>query len=717
MTHEVLPAIDAITSDIPKSIPEEDQYGYAPFAHLVAKAIVKTPSPQGLVMAVHGAWGSGKSTLLNFVKHYLALPENADKVVVVEFNPWWFTDRSNLASQFLAHFNSALRQDPSIVLKLGDQISKYADALALASTTSVGAPWASGIVAWLLKRFKIRSKDIPELKENISKLMLESDRRIVFLIDDIDRLTPDELKELFKVLKALADFPNVVYLLSFDREVVQQALSSSLGVNGAGYLEKIVQVPFTLPAVDRLHLRKDLFTRLDALLQSCPGHQFDSDYWQSIYLTGIDVFIDKPRDIVRLTNALFVTYPALAREVNTVDFFALEVLRIFEPSVYQTIRENAQMFVGYGDQNRDENDPARAFHERWLAGVPERRREAVKDMISEMFPKVAAAWGGAGHGSDWSGTWRRTLRACSPELFPIFFQFGLPDGHLSRTELDHLINSAERGDDVGAMLRDASMVTLSDGATKAGELMERLRDLKDEIRAAASINLLKAVFENGSILLRSTEADRGMFASPPSWRLLWCIDHLLVRVPKADRNPLLTELVQNTPDIMVPMYVVERIKNNLAASKTDPDKALCSFTQNESDDLVSLLLSRLDSMDQDDFANVSDMSAAVDLWQRLGDTSKMKDKIGPLFARAELLPKLLDDFKRVRRSQLLGKAAITRTITLDPATLEAVIDPDALRPLIEAALLRGDLTSDQRQAAHSFLRIQAGENVEDFDED
>lgn len=62
----------SIGSDIPQTDPALDAYGYAPFAKRIAYAIQKTPSPQGLVMAIHGVWGSGESSLLNFVKHYLA---------------------------------------------------------------------------------------------------------------------------------------------------------------------------------------------------------------------------------------------------------------------------------------------------------------------------------------------------------------------------------------------------------------------------------------------------------------------------------------------------------------------------------------------------------------------------------------------------------------------------------------------------------------------
>lgn len=58
-----------LVSDAPEVDPARDAFHYAPFARTLASAIAKSPHPEGLTMAIHGAWGSGKTSLLNFVKH------------------------------------------------------------------------------------------------------------------------------------------------------------------------------------------------------------------------------------------------------------------------------------------------------------------------------------------------------------------------------------------------------------------------------------------------------------------------------------------------------------------------------------------------------------------------------------------------------------------------------------------------------------------------
>ena len=57
-------------------------------------------------------------------------------------------------------------------------------------------------------------KDVEKLKTEISTLLHSQPRRIVVMIDDIDRLTSEEIRQVFRAVKSVGDFPNVTYLLS-----------------------------------------------------------------------------------------------------------------------------------------------------------------------------------------------------------------------------------------------------------------------------------------------------------------------------------------------------------------------------------------------------------------------------------------------------------------------------------------------------------------------
>ena len=338
---------------------------------------------EGLVIAIYGPWGSGKTTLLNFVVHYLKQRQKNGQPIIVQFNPWWFSGHEDLTRRF---FDQLL----TVLSKWNKVRWLVADFAGYVSETHTSFASIGKVVARL---FGTKYKDVSELKEKIADALKKQGKRIVVIIDDIDRLTADEIRQLFRVIKAVADFPNVVYLLAFDKEVVIKALEEMQGMPGEAYLEKIVQVPFELPLPDKTSLRGLLFERLDAILVNTPNELFDQTYWGNVYLEGIDHFITTPRDIVRLANTLSVTYPAVEGEVNPVDFIAIETLRVFCPVVYDTIRKNRKAFAGHSNTSGYFGpgvDDLKSFHNSLLDRVQKEDKEPIKRLLRRIFPKLEA---------------------------------------------------------------------------------------------------------------------------------------------------------------------------------------------------------------------------------------------------------------------------------------------------------------------------------------
>jgi len=90
---------------------------------------------------------------------------------------------------------------------------------------------------------------------------------LIIVVDDIDRLNHKKLKQMLQLVKINADFPNTIYLLPFERNVIEQNLSEQAGVSGREYLEKIIQVDFDIPAIQESKLHKYLFSQLDAIVK------------------------------------------------------------------------------------------------------------------------------------------------------------------------------------------------------------------------------------------------------------------------------------------------------------------------------------------------------------------------------------------------------------------------------------------------------------------
>ncbi|MCA6332497.1 MAG: hypothetical protein IM641_10895, partial [Phenylobacterium sp.] len=100
----------AISPDHPIERPEQDVFGFDPFARAIANSIAGLKSPEGLVIGIHGPWGSGKSSAVNLVKHHLTKGglKGAEDLTLVEFNPWWFNGADALAIAFFREMDSSV---------------------------------------------------------------------------------------------------------------------------------------------------------------------------------------------------------------------------------------------------------------------------------------------------------------------------------------------------------------------------------------------------------------------------------------------------------------------------------------------------------------------------------------------------------------------------------------------------------------------------------
>jgi len=230
MSAEEHRSID-LSADRPSGDPGADRLGYAPFAMRLAESIVQLSGDEGHVIALYGPWGFGKTTMLNYVQHFLKDTTATEQPVIVPFNPWWFAGSEDLMKAFFDQLQVRLEGHKEFSSQARKSLAKFADVL-----SEVPLAWAKPAATLL----RSKPKDIAKLKSEISGALQQQSRRIVVVIDDIDRLTSEEIRQIFRVVKAVADFPKVTYLMAFDKAVVVQSLGELQGSSGEDYLEKIV---------------------------------------------------------------------------------------------------------------------------------------------------------------------------------------------------------------------------------------------------------------------------------------------------------------------------------------------------------------------------------------------------------------------------------------------------------------------------------------------
>ena len=697
-----------LSSDRPSTDPAADLYGHAPFARTLAKAIAGYRSSDGIVLGLYGPWGSGKSTVLAYVAHELAQLSEAERPVVVSFNPWWFSGQENLARAFLGQMQAVLPAKYERFKALGDKLGQFSEAIGSVGDvvgTLTGQGWLGGVLRGGTRLAARSPKNVPALKEALCKLLLEQRKRILVIVDDIDRLTPDEVRQLFTVIKALADFPYVTYLLAFDREVASAAINEQTGLPGERFLEKIIQVPFELPHVDRETLCRALFVKLDAVIGGTPEGRFDAEHWANLFYSGLDPLFRVPRDIVRLVNSLSVTYPAVVGEVNPVDFIAIEALRVFLPQVYDAVRRNPEQFAGHrAPSDGASKTEALAFHNAWLDSVPEPLRESTKAMAQRLFPRLESLWGNMHYSGDSAAVWRRQLRICTPELFALYFRLSLPVGAVSRAEVDGLMAVLNDPDALAEALRHAAQQKRADGMSKVRALLERLMDhVPSELTAAHAVPVIRAMMRVGDELILPGDLVRGDFDFGNESRVTRICYHLLKKVERTGRLALLMTTLNDGDSLRCSQYLFASLSDEATKAAKGEGDALLSVA--DTDQLKAAWLAKVQAAAvRPGFIDHPSIAVLLSGWRHWGSEAKTVAWWQEATVADDGLLKLIAAHKGETTSQTWGDYASRVQIRVNPQSLEAYGDVLAMANRVSRLLAEGKVAEIWRPAAVQFVR-------------
>jgi predicted KAP-like P-loop ATPase len=688
-----------LSSDRPSTDPKDDLFGHAPFAKSLADSICRHHGGDGMVLALYGSWGSGKSTVLSYVRYFLEQRPAIEQPVIITFNPWWFSGQENLARAFLGQLQAVLPGKSQKFKKLGDLLSDFAEGIGgLVDLT--GATFGAGtrVGKVLGKLIKRKPKDVPALKAAISKVLADAQQRILVIIDDIDRLTPEETRQLFTVIKALADFPNVIYLLAFDREVAAEAISQQTGMPGERYLEKIIQVSFEIPPVDRTALHKAFFGRVNEVLVGTPDGMLDQFYWMNVFHDGIDALIKVPRDIVRFGNTLSVTYPSVVGEVNPVDFIAIEALRVFMPAVYDVVRSNQDQFAGHrsGGHGAYDEKVREGFHDAWIKDIPEELRKNTLSLLRRIFPKLEDTT----YGADWVAEWRKSQRVCVPELFPTYFRLAVAPGTIRRSELVALLALADAPDLLGQALVKATLEKRSDGISKVDALLERLmdyvpRDIPDE-RIATFINVLLDVGDK--LVLPGNPLELFNFSNES--RVRWVVYHLLKRVDKAQRLTLLYEAFKQGQGIGVQCSLLGTLVDE-NSKQAGGNGALMDAA--DLDALKAIWLDKIRATEVNHLLDLSQLAKLLFRWNAWGNADEVRAWCVRVTEADDGLMTFLLHFCSHTRSQTIGDYAERTQPRLNPNHLEKYLDTEAVAARLAEHQQAGTIPEQAKESVTQYL--------------
>ena len=347
-----------IPGDNPIRDPKDDVLGRNAVAESFVDHVLELDVSEGAVVGVFGPWGSGKTSFINLAREKFKARGNP----VFDFNPWMFSGTEQLVQRFFTELSSEfnLHVINTKLAKIG-KISKW-----LASIVAIFYhPGISSLMKEFGELLQDGKKGIEVQREKIRKAIereFEEHRGIVVL-DDVDRLTTDEIRTIFKLVRLTANFPNLVYIVACDRFRVEEALGED-GLSGRAYLEKIFQLPYNLPEAPDQILQEQIDESVRAIHQdekSTHSTPFDQEHWGFVFLGIVEPLIRNMRDVRRYNAAVRGTLISLRGQVELADVLGLEAVRIFLPDVFRLLPSvidiiTVASFEGFLARNRKDTN-------------------------------------------------------------------------------------------------------------------------------------------------------------------------------------------------------------------------------------------------------------------------------------------------------------------------------------------------------------------------
>ena len=492
---------------------EQDLLGRVTFSKQLGEAIYKYDGKDGLVLGVFGKWGTGKTSILNMVVNeinYLS-DNDDDSPIIVNFSPWNYTDKDNLISLFFRVLKNRLDMDKyeETRKKIGKALTDYSDALdALALVPMVGSGLATILKTIAKAQGAELSKDvdIDTTKENLETVLGDTNQKIVVIIDDIDRLTNTQIRDIFQLVKQVGNFPNIIYVLSMDREVVCRALESVHNIDGAKYLEKIVQIPFEIPALLKPRLRELFLTKLENTIKAISDNpKIDQSYWSEVFTNCIEPYIKTLRDVNRVINTFQFRYKILYAETAFEDMVALTTIEVLEPQLYQWIGRNKDLLCSTYSHSfsalfRDKSDYRTSIYEE-LKKLGINTDIGIK-FLSTLFPVFANDIDERSVRYT-SSNIRETMRVAQEERFDSYFMFDLGGIPVSRYIINTYINILPLDDLIDTITKINNNGNIEYFIDELKSLVDTIPEKRLGLLSSVILNVLHKFSQNSQFFMLS----------------------------------------------------------------------------------------------------------------------------------------------------------------------------------------------------------------------
>jgi predicted KAP-like P-loop ATPase len=725
--------------DRPIETEKDDFLGRANFSKHLGKALLQWKEKESLVVAIYGEWGSGKSSVINLASEFILNSSEQNKPTIIEFNPWFFSEQEKLTEHFFNEIAKELEikkdslKDEAIAKKLRfyasvlnltpdsklfhDLFTKIVLGLGLLGiSTGKVLEWLKVTNIWnhvlffaglllilagifkdsLLKLAEVfekktesNRKSVLEIKKEIKNELSKREKKLIITIDDIDRLNQTEIRQIFRLIRVNADFPNTIYLLAFERKIIEKNLEEQAGVSGKDYLDKIIQVNFDIPFARSNKIAAFLFKELDRVLKVLPesAHKYfgqDDPYWTNIYHSGFKSFFGNIRDVKRYIGSLEFNISQMFREnvmeVNPIDFIAIEAIRVFTPEFYSFMKVRNSLFTstdrglgGNKEESKRKDEIEKALDE--LSGD---LRAHLRELISRLFPQLGSVfqYGYSSYGAEWQSTWNKNLRVCATDYYDSYFTL-IPGGdeeELSQFEIQTILSKSANLKDLEDVLRKYME------NKKIRKVLEKIQDYTSDpafIPQSNAKNIVQALF---NISDEVPHEKVGMYDFGADMDIMRIIYQILKREKDKNNNyDILKETIPISKGLYGPIQEIS-LESSRDKEKRSPEEFL--VPREKIQELQKICLEKILSY-QDKIFDQKNFLYIIYRWREWDEGETLNKFIEKVLSDDEKLILFLDKFITETMSQSCDDYGIIKRKKFNFKNLKDFIDLDALKVRLE----------------------------------
>lgn len=309
-----------------------DSYERNQVAEQIAKQIMLTANTKAFAVGITGCYGSGKSSFINLICN--SLKNNELNPLTVYFNPWNANAVVDIHKYFFDELSINLAKENKT---LSSSLYNYYRRLNNKDTMF------GNLLNNLRDATLFFERDLNDEKKRINEMMVSFPRKIIVVIDDLDRLHNEEVLEVLRLIRNTANFGNVTYIVAYDRQYVESAIQTINLNTSVNYLDKIFQLEIALPKTENYLVTDALVENLKSIIKEDELKYLKDNFihlnFESGYEESISPLFNTHRDIIRFVNSLKLTYALISNEIDFAQLLYSQLLKFKFPIAYDLLYE------------------------------------------------------------------------------------------------------------------------------------------------------------------------------------------------------------------------------------------------------------------------------------------------------------------------------------------------------------------------------------------